>query len=38
MAEGGNVQIERISTKKDITQRSFSESDVEMQLMINLMK
>jgi hypothetical protein len=28
MAEGGNVQIERISTKKDITQRSLSESEV----------
>jgi hypothetical protein len=28
MAEGGNVQIERISTKKDITQRSLSESDI----------
>jgi hypothetical protein len=28
MAEGGNVRIERISTKKDITQRSLSESEV----------
>jgi hypothetical protein len=28
MAEGGNVQIERISTKKDITQRSLSENEV----------